>query len=94
MSPSEPSSEDRLAALLRLMPPAPEARSRAARDLPRARREMDQILALAEVDAQFREELLADLEQALARAGFQADRRMVDALQERLGAGPPPDSDR
>jgi hypothetical protein len=81
--------EEDLACLLRLLPPAPEGWVRAAQELPRARRELDQILALAETDAEFRRALLADLEGALGRAGFEPGPELL----ERLRAQPPRDAD-
>src|SRR5262249_2564583 len=64
-----PMSEiERLAALLRLLPPAPPAWVRAAQELPHARLELEEIVARAEADAVFRQVLLGDLESALADA--------------------------
>jgi hypothetical protein len=76
--------EEKLAALLRLLPPAPEAWVRAAQELPRMRRDIDQILARAEADAAFRRSLLADLETALERAGWEPEPRLVRDLRSRL----------
>jgi hypothetical protein len=80
-------SEERLSELLRLLPPAPAAWVRAAAELPRARRELDQIVALAEADAAFRRELIADLEAALERAGLEPAPRLVRELRARLPEG-------
>jgi hypothetical protein len=76
--------EETLAALLRLLPPAPEGAVKAAQELPRARRGIDQIVALAEADAEFRRELIADLEQALRGAGIEPEAELVQDLRERL----------
>ena len=76
--------EDRLAALIAALPPAPVAWVRAAQELPFARRELDEVVARAEADAEFREALIADLEATLAREGYEPDRRTVDALRRRL----------
>jgi len=65
--------EERLAELLRALPPAPAAWVRAAQELPRARRELDQIVARAEADLEFRKALIADLETALAANGYEPD---------------------
>lgn len=77
-------NEDRLAQLIAALPPAPEAWVRAAQELPFARRELDQIVARAEADAEFRRALIADLEATLAREGYEPDRRTVDALRRHL----------
>ena len=76
--------EERLAELLRVLPPAPEGWVKAAQELPRARREMDEIVARAEADQQFRAAVMADLEAALEQAGYDIDRSLLPALKERL----------
>jgi hypothetical protein len=76
--------EERLARLIRALPPAPAAWVRAAQELPFARRELDEIVARAEADAAFRERLIADLEGALAAEGYERDPAMVAALRARL----------
>jgi hypothetical protein len=76
--------EERLAQLLRALPPAPEAWVEAARELPLARAELDEIVARAEADAAFRAALVADLEAALAREGYEPNERLLDELRERL----------
>jgi len=76
--------EERIAALLRHLPPAPEGWVRAAQELPVARRELDEIVARAEEDAAFRAALAADLEAALEREGYEPDRTLVDLLRKRL----------
>ena len=57
---------------------------RAAQELPAARRTFDEIVARAEADLAFRAALIADLETALAREGYEPDRRVVDELRARL----------
>jgi hypothetical protein len=76
--------EERLARLIRALPPAPAAWVRAAQELPFARRELDEIVARAEADAAFRERLIADLEGALAAEGYERDPAMVAALRARF----------
>jgi hypothetical protein len=76
--------EDRLAQLIAALPPAPDAWVKAAQELPFARRELDQIVARAEADREFRQALVADLEATLAREGYEPDERTVDALRRRL----------
>ncbi len=75
--------EEHLAELLSLLPPAPEAWVRAAQDLPRLRAQADAIVARAEADLEFRRRLVADLERALADAGYAAEPRLLDAVRER-----------
>lgn len=79
-----PYEEERLGELLRLLRPAPVAWVRAAQELPYARRTFDEIVARAEADVAFRTALIADLESALAREGYEPDRRIVGELRERL----------
>jgi hypothetical protein len=76
--------EERLAMLLRMLRPAPEAWVEAAKQLPGARRELDDLVARAEADADFRAALIADLERALQSAGYEPDRSLVEALRRRL----------
>jgi hypothetical protein len=76
--------EERLAELLRALPPAPAAWVEAAQELPLARRTLDEIVARAEADAAFRQALVADLESALAAEGYEPKRPLLDAIRERL----------
>ena len=78
------SNEERLGVLLRLLRPAPNGWVRAAQELPGARRTFDEIVERAEADAAFRSALIADLENALTREGYEPDRRIVDDLRTRL----------
>lgn len=78
--------EERIARLLRLLPPPPEGWVRAAQELPYARAELDQIVARAEQDAAFRAGVLADLEAALESEGIEATPSVVAALRVRLDA--------
>jgi hypothetical protein len=73
MTPNDPYDETRLAELLRALPPAPEGWVRAAQELPRVRRELDEIVARAEADARFRKQLIEDLEAALRAEGYEPD---------------------
>ena len=75
---------ERLGALLRLLPPPPAGWVQAAQELPRARAELDAIVARAEADAAFRQALLDDLERTLSEAGFRWEPRLADALRRRL----------
>ena len=76
--------EERLARLIRALPPAPEGWVRAAQELPFARSELDEIVARAEADAAFRKRLVADLEGALAAEGYDRDPAIVAALRVQL----------
>ena len=76
--------EERLGGLLRLLPPAPEGWVRAAQELPAARGSLDEIVARAEADLEFRKALIADLEAALEHAGYEPDVRSLDELRKRL----------
>ncbi len=75
---------ERLAQLLRALPVAPAAWVSAAQELPLARRGLDDIVARAEADAEFRARLVADLESALAEAGYEPDQPLLEALRDRL----------
>jgi hypothetical protein len=77
-------NEDRLAELIAALPPAPQAWVRAAQELPLARTEINEIVARAEADADFREALIADLEATLAQEGYEPERPLVDALRRRF----------
>ena len=77
-------TEERLAELLALLPPAPSAWVEAAQEISLSRATLDQIVARAEADAAFRQALVADLEAALAAEGYEPKRTLVDALRERL----------
>jgi hypothetical protein len=78
--------EERLAALLKMLPPAPEGWVKAAQELPAARREIDEIATRAQEDAEFRAAVTADLEAALERAGYDVDPSLLPELRERLSA--------
>jgi hypothetical protein len=76
--------EERLGGLLRRLAPAPTGWVRAAQELPGARRSLDDIVARAEADAEFRRFVVADLEAALGQDGIEPVPRLVDELRERL----------
>jgi hypothetical protein len=76
--------EERIADLLRLLRPAPEAWVQAAQELPFALRGLDDIVERARADDQFRRALIADLEAALASEGYEPDPQLVDAVRRRL----------
>jgi hypothetical protein len=75
---------ERLSRLIGTLPPAPAAWVRAARELPRARRELDNIVERAESDAEFRRALIADLEGALQAEGVEPTWPLLDELRRRV----------
>jgi hypothetical protein len=84
MTPNGHYDEERLAELLRALPPAPEGWVRAAQELPRGRRELDGIVERAIADAEFRKALIADLEAALRSEGYEPDAIPLDELRKRI----------
>jgi hypothetical protein len=77
---------ERIAELLRLLPPPPDGWVRAAQELPQARAELDGLVARAEEDAAFRMQVVADLEAALEAEGIDPTPSVVAVLRVRLGA--------
>jgi hypothetical protein len=78
--------EERIGWLLRLLPPAPDGWVRAAQELPAARAALDELVLRAEQDAVFRRELEADLERAVAAAGYDPSPFVVSRLRQLLKA--------
>jgi hypothetical protein len=78
--------EERIGRLLRLLPPAPEGWAQAAQELPAARAVLDELVALAEQDAAFRLNLQADLERAVAEAGYDPSSDVISGLRQLLKA--------
>jgi hypothetical protein len=76
--------EEQLARLIHALPPAPEAWVRAAQELPLARAGLDEIVARAEADADFRRRLVADLEAALEAEGYERRPEVVEELRIRF----------
>jgi hypothetical protein len=79
-------NEETLAELLRTLPAAPEAWVQAAQEIPLARRGLDDIVERARADQAFRDALIADLESALADAGYEPDPVLADAVRARLSS--------
>ena len=79
-------NEEILAELLRTLPAAPEAWVKAAQEIPLARRGLDDIVERARADQAFREALIADLESALADAGYEPDPVLAEAVRARLSS--------
>jgi hypothetical protein len=84
MTPDGNYDESRLGELLRRLPPAPEGWVKAAQELPRVRRELDDIVSRAVADAEFRQALIADLEASLRAEGYEPDVIPLDELRRRL----------
>jgi hypothetical protein len=80
-----PYSEQELADLLRMLPPAPEAWVAEAQDRPRLLRQLDKVLSRAEQDRAFSQALIDDLERALIKTGYDPTPALLDALRERMG---------
>jgi hypothetical protein len=78
--------EEQLGRLLRLLPPAPDGWVLAAQELPAARAMLDELVARAEQDAAFRLQLQADLERAVAAAGYEPSPYVVSRLRQLLRA--------
>lgn len=81
MSATSGYDEERLGELLGQLPPAPAAWVRAAQELPAARLGLDAIVERARIDAEFRVLLVADLEAALAAAGYEPTDELIDAVR-------------
>jgi len=77
-------NEERLARLIRALPPAPAAWVRAAQELPLAKAGLDEIVARAEADADFKARLVADLEAALEAEGYERGPVVIEALTVRF----------
>jgi hypothetical protein len=76
--------EEWLGSRLRILRPAPQGWVRAAQELPEARSSLDEIVARAEADLEFRAALIADLEAALAQSGFEPGPHALDELRKRI----------
>lgn len=81
MSATSGYDEERLGELLGQLPPAPAGWVRAAQELPAARLGLDAIVERARLDAEFRVLLVADLEAALAAAGYEPTDELIDAVR-------------
>jgi hypothetical protein len=81
------SEHDELGRLIAALPPAPEGWTRAAQELPAARRGLDGIVERAGVDAAYRERLIADLESALEAEGIEPTPSILDELRDRFRSG-------
>ena len=76
--------EERLARLISALPPAPEPWVRSAQELAVVRAELDEIVARAEADVEFRARLEADLEEALEAEGYERAPGVLEELRTRF----------
>jgi hypothetical protein len=76
--------EQRVAEALAMLPPAPEAWVSAARELPRARAELDDLVRRIESDRELREQALADVDAAVRAAGQEPSAVVRAAVRARL----------
>jgi hypothetical protein len=76
--------EERLGTLLSALKPAPEAWVRAAQELPLVQRSLDEIVARAHDDEEYRRRVLADPEAALEEADVVAHSGTIEILEQRL----------
>jgi len=76
--------EERIAELLRRLPPPPSGWIAAASELPTARAEIDGLVDRANADAAFRAAVLADIEAALAEAGVDPRPALVELVRRRV----------
>ena len=76
--------EERIGRLVGMLEPVPVGWVQAAQEIPVLYRSIDEILTRAEADAAFRPALIANLEQALAEAGYEPEPRLVSELRKRL----------
>lgn len=75
---------EELGRLIAVLSPAPQSWVSAAQELPTARRGIDDIVAKAEADAEYRKRVVADLESALAEVGVEPTSPILDELRERF----------
>jgi hypothetical protein len=76
--------EERLGDLLSALPPAPEAWVRAAQELPQVHERVEEIVARAEADDEYRARVVADPEAALEEADVVAHADAVEILRREL----------
>jgi hypothetical protein len=78
--------EERIAVLLRLLPPPPLGWAEAAQELPLVRAAIESIVERAHADAAFRARLAVDPEAAVEEAGYEATPSVLASLRLRLDA--------
>jgi hypothetical protein len=77
-------TEEQLANLIGVLPPAPAAWVQAAQELPAAREAIESLVDRAHADADERQAILADLGASLRQAGVEPSRGLVEELRGRL----------
>ena len=77
-------TEEQLASLIGVLPPAPTAWVQAAKELPAAREAIESLVERARAGANERQAILADLEASLLQAGVEPSRGLVEELRGRL----------
>lgn len=77
---------DALARLIAALPLPPQGWVQAAQELPAARRGIDGMVERALADAAYREQVVADLESALAAAGIEPTPLILEELRERFSS--------
>ena len=82
----DPYAEEDIGRLLGLLPPAPEGWVRAAQEIPAFRSMLDDLVARAEADEVFQATLIADLEAAIAQAGYEPEPRAIEAVRRQMRA--------
>jgi hypothetical protein len=75
---------DQLSRLIAVLPPAPSAWVAAAQQLPRLRRELDDLLTRARADAELHARLESDLEALLLESGITPTARVLDEVRARM----------
>jgi hypothetical protein len=76
--------EERLGSLLSALPPAPEAWVQAAQALPMVHARVEEIVARAEQDDEYRRRVVADPQSALEEADVVAHVDVVEILRREL----------
>jgi hypothetical protein len=77
-------TEEQLASMIAMLPPAPSGWVGAAQELPAAREAIDSLVEQAQTSAREREAILADLEASLRQAGVEPRRALIEELRGRL----------
>jgi hypothetical protein len=81
---SDPYAEEDIGRLIGLLPPVPEGWVRAAQEIPAFRTMLDELVARAEADEAFQATLIADLEAAIAQAGYEPEPRAVEGVRRQM----------
>ena len=76
--------EEELGEILSALPPVPEAWVEAAKDIPVARRRLEEIVERADADDDYRRRVIEDPEAALEEAEVVAHSETIEILRRRL----------